>query len=77
MLVADGAGSVAEVGAEDLLPVPHLYPANNQRVVLQTVRVPFAALEGIDTADIRSVSIEVGLDLEPGEITLTDVQLDD
>lgn len=79
--VRDEAGAVAEIDTWDLVEVPVLYPAFDQREVLQTVRVPFdrlsAANAELDLSRLASVEISLADDGDAGAVVITDVELGD
>ena len=79
IVVSDSAGTSVSLRLSELLgPLSHLYPADNQREILQTVRVPLArlvALEpGLDIGALGALEL-VFDDAALGELRITDVEL--
>jgi len=79
VIVEDEDGDTASFDVRERTPVPHLYSAYDQREVLQTIRLPFAEVEGVNpavnTTRIARVSLDFGTDSLSGSVLLTDLQL--
>jgi len=72
---ADGAAAGVDLGElPTTQPIPHLYPATSPFELLQTVRVPVAAFEGIDPT--RLSGVEVTPTAPTGALLITDVALE-
>ncbi|MFT7519431.1 MAG: hypothetical protein ACI9MC_001572, partial [Kiritimatiellia bacterium] len=79
VVLTDAEGELVTLDVRDLTPIPHLYSGNNQREVLQTVRVPFTLLNAknsaLDTDKLASVTVRLGTDGGAGSVTIADLTL--
>jgi len=77
--IADGDGDTASVLLEDVQPVWHLYPADNIREILQTVRIPLADLVAqnadLDLDDLDAFELDFSYDGDRGSVLVTDIEL--
>lgn len=74
IVVQDDAGASIELLLSELKAVQHLYGQNSVREVLETVRIPTAALTGLDLTALAR--IELRMDATPtGSVIVTDFEL--
>ncbi len=75
--VTDTRGGSAMVRLSELRQIATLYEASQPYVVLQTVRLPFSRVPGVDPRALASISLEMSApEGAPASIVLTDLELD-
>lgn len=80
MRLADADGTAVEMLLSDVRRVPHLYPTNMPREILQTVRIPLAAIArwnpAFDPGALARFDLEMGIaDHARGSVLVTDVEI--
>jgi hypothetical protein len=78
--VVDADGGLAEVLAPELARIPHLYPTNYAREILQTIRLPLADITALnpdlDVAALAAIELEMDAPGHPrGSVLVTDLEL--